>query len=1291
MPGARHRRAPATRGAPADAAASGAPARPASLTRGWPLVVTALLAACDATITAPPPPPPPIDPCGELPALRAAAVPDTVRVNGAATVSATGGSGRYTFSLTESQSGGALSGTRFVAGLTPGTDTVLVADDCGNSALTSITVAAAFLVQPTRATVPPGTTFPIRVTGTRGVPTITAQGGALPSGGSIAPGVEAGNVYARYTSGSRAATDVLLVQDSATGDQAAVVITVSPSAWFRAASPRLALPTESFVPLETLDGTGVVSWSLPSGAPGALVEDAGVTLYVSGSTGGTAELTARDELLGVTTTVRVRTLTELTRPGLVAQGRRTDQGTLLTADFDGDGVEDVALGVPESDLARPQGGAVFIFKGSATGLPSTPTWTITGQTDTAQFGAVMAAGDLDGDGKADLAIAAPGDDVTVADSGAVYLFTIGPDGPRQLRPPLTGLGRGNFGAALAIGDVDGDGDADLIVGSPGADIAPGAGFTARGVVDIFTLQAGQPIADLGAVRLGGQDLDFDGGVRRFSNLRAGRSLVAGDVNGDGRGDLVVLGSVNHTLGAANDGGTLVRNVIAAQVHLGRATLTKPFEDTPDLYVLPANTADSDEGNWKLALVPGGSGRPALLAAAADRADSPDLRAMDAGTQGGANAGGVLLFDLTGFTAGPTAPARPPQVRRGDAWARVYGDQANLQATRGLAIADLDGDASPELVLGAPYAATVDAGVTTPNAGRLSLFPLAQLALGAVVNRPVAVRPGAARADLLGTAVTVWRGRAVGYAARATTALGDFTGRLDVFTAGADPALWTPESAPLPARVAAQQFGVGLDLGPQGTELHTVVGAPNVHGAAGDGSGGEVGAGQAFAFRAAAPNQPKVVHEGANTAWVTDGGWRAFGGRTAGADVAMTDFDGDGRLDLAIAAPGFTLPTRLGDGGVSSTEYALNRLECAPTTTAQSPGAVLVHLGQADGTYKEGFRLWGVRDVAGCTVPDGGAAAVCQRSALARNGLTGGFDFDGDGKGDLVMTRANGLEVFTGRAPDDAQLAKPSMACDPLFSLPFVAQATSMPTALGDLDGDGCDEVGVRYSDNANRQGVIFAFGFDPGGTRCGGATTARWLRISGDTETGVATMRLGVAMARAKGLLADGSDAVAVTADLYPYQGLAQPTVLLLKVSELVAKRPASGGVLVSILGDGILPVPLVPRQRVLGFGRALAGGVDFDGDGKQELVVSAPGANVNGDGTGAVYVFQGGKVQPGPNQPFLLIAPDARERAAFGQDLALSPAKGAVPAALGIGAPLSYRSGTANGTAFVLPLDFVP
>src|SRR5439155_1511011 len=186
------------------------------------------------------------------------------------------------------------------------------------------------------------------------------------------------------------------------------------------------------------------------------------------------------------------------------------------------------LGVPAADLARPAGGAVFIFKGTAQGLPAAPTWTLTGSSDTAQFGAVLAAGDLDGDGKAELAVAAPGSDITATDSGAVYLYAFDSNGPKALRNPLTGLGRGRFGTALAIADLDGDGDNDLAVGSPTGDLAPTATMFGRGVVDLFLIDRLKPIPDLGAIRLGGVDLATDGTTKATTNLNTGRSLAIGD-------------------------------------------------------------------------------------------------------------------------------------------------------------------------------------------------------------------------------------------------------------------------------------------------------------------------------------------------------------------------------------------------------------------------------------------------------------------------------------------------------------------------------------------------------------------------------------------------------------------------------------------------------------------------------------------------------------------------------------------------------------------------------------------
>ena len=87
--------------------------------------------------------------------------------------------------------------------------------------------------------------------------------------------------------------------------------------------------------------------------------------------------------------------------------------------------------------------------------------------------------------------------------------------------------------------------------------------------------------------------------------------------------------------------------------------------------------------------------------------------------------------------------------------------------------------------------------------------------------------------------------------------------------------------------------------------------------------------------------------------------------------------------------------------------------------------------------------------------------------------------------------------------------------------------------------------------------------------------------------------------------------------------------------------------------------------------------------------MVSAPTASVNGDGTGAVFVFEGGAQLNGARPAAITIVGDGKERASVGQDLCLSPAAGAVKAALGIGAPVSYRTGTSNGTSWLLPFDF--
>lgn len=213
----------------------------------------------------------------------------------------------------------------------------------------------------------------------------------------------------------------------------------------------------------------------------------------------------------------------------------------VLADFNDDGCADLAVGAPNGR----GGGRVVVLYGSAVGLTtagsqSIAATTVTGSQPGGGFGTELSSGDLDDDGIADLVVGAPATgEQTGGGVGVIYGATggLGRAGkaPRWLSQATAGVpgtreGADAFGAAVAVGDFDGDGVADLAVGVPGED-------DGSGIVQVLRGRAGTGVSTVGA-RSFSQNSSGVADVAEAYD-RFGESLAAGDATGDGRDDLAV--------------------------------------------------------------------------------------------------------------------------------------------------------------------------------------------------------------------------------------------------------------------------------------------------------------------------------------------------------------------------------------------------------------------------------------------------------------------------------------------------------------------------------------------------------------------------------------------------------------------------------------------------------------------------------------------------------------------------------------------------------------------------------
>ncbi|RMG44335.1 MAG: hypothetical protein D6718_10260 [Acidobacteria bacterium] len=252
-----------------------------------------------------------------------------------------------------------------------------------------------------------------------------------------------------------------------------------------------------------------------------------------------------------------------TTPAWTAESDQTSAyfgGSVSTAgDVNGDGYADVIVGAYQYDNGEANEGRAFVYHGSASGLETTPAWTAESDQASASFGkSVSTAGDVNGDGYSDVIVGAYLYDNGEANEGRAFVYHGSASGlePNWSWRAEAGQDVARFGcSASTAGDVNGDGYADVIVGAEEYDngqAAEGAAFVYHGSASGLETSAAWTAESDQAYAYFGHSVS-----------------TAGDVNGDGYAD-VIVGAYYYDNGEEDEGRAFVYHGSPAGLETGPA-------------------------------------------------------------------------------------------------------------------------------------------------------------------------------------------------------------------------------------------------------------------------------------------------------------------------------------------------------------------------------------------------------------------------------------------------------------------------------------------------------------------------------------------------------------------------------------------------------------------------------------------------------------------------------------------------------------------------------------------------
>ncbi len=706
-------------------------------------------------------------------------------------------------------------------------------------------------------------------------------------------------------------------------------------------------------------------------------------------------------------------------------------------DVDGDGLDDVIVGEPGIVIdPLTRSGAVCIYRGVlGTGPSAGSKWVITAPTTAPTdqsflFGAsVSTAGDVNGDGIADVIIGAPAAHTVASGAtsvGAAYVYLgSGSPGVGPVVPAvsvLTGDLSSDFGSSVAnAGDMNGDGFADVLVGAPHDN-----GFASNAGAAYIFLGSSTGIATTPGL------CGYSTVPARYcevgltANARLGASVAtAGDLNGDGYADAVF-----GMPGWSYTGGTGGLYLVYGKSDGGYITATSEIITTGTFGNLSESVATAGDTD--------GDGFSEVLAGA------PYF------TNGQTFEGLAALFKGSG---------NPPQTVT--AWNFSASNSGRIGDS--IATADVNGDGRWDIIVGAPG---FDSGLT--DQGAVFVFNAPQSVLSS------APPPSPSR-FYLGSAAGAELGQSVANA-------GDINddGFEDVVVGapaishaylflGSASGLPVLASQDLPAPNAGTRFG------------QSVAGAGDVDG---DGLGDVViGAPLDETSAGLADEGVARLYLGTGSGALVASTWSAHSGQAGaqfGAVVAgVGDVNGDGFSDVLVSAPAYSAQFGIfgtdivglvqlfkgGDPAGLVTTPAWTIAGSGTITHHSVLGADLGYLGDVDA---DGFSdLWIRSSVTGF----GGATSVAVYRGQASGvpalltsfvGLTAaGGDVNGDGKSDLVVGDSGALAVKVFAGP----LTSPT----PIWTKTGAANSEfGARVATGDVNGDAVSDVliGAPAFDNS---------------------------------------------------------------------------------------------------------------------------------------------------------------------------------------------------------------------------------